>query len=446
MEYSSSTEAGQREGRPVYRSWKAIAGHFGVSVRTVQHWELDRGLPIHRMPGERGRVYAYADELDAWRISAGPEIEPPGKPEGSSRFRVWAAAAALSMTAVAATYIWVHTRPRPESWAVEGRDLIALGRDGETLWRHAFPKPLWRRWLAPPEGVLEYRTMPVVEDLDGDGANEVVAVYWPKDEQDGIPEVHAFDSDGSPEWNYRVRTAETASGRMTGGPFDIRMLFTVPRQAGRPPALIAVSNQRGSYASQVAVLSPRGKVLREYWHSGHILHAEVTAAGGCGVVMYLAAQHAATGASEIIVLDPQKLSGASSESDPAYQLAPRSKGSVVARIRLSASELARQLGTASVPIDIRIRGGRVHVSVSQSGPPAGAERTAIIYYSVDLSLRDPRVDYARTFPALKERLVNQGRVKRYDTEADARRVEAVQVVVPWREESCAGAGHAAAGD
>jgi len=438
MEYSSSTEAGLHEGRPVYRSWKAIAGHFGVSVRTVQHWELDRNLPVYRMPGERGRVYAFVDELDAWSRNAAPEPEPAAEPKGNLRFRAWTAAAVLLMAAMAAVYFWVQSRPRPESWAVEGRDLIALGRDGETLWRHAFAKPIWRRWLAHPEGSLEYRTMPVVEDFDGDGAREVVAVYWPKDEPEAVAEVHAFDSGGRPEWRFKARPAATASGKPVEGPYDLRMLFAVPVPGGKPPALVAVSNHRGSFPSQVAILSSRGEVLREYWHSGHILHAEFTGAGGCAMLLYFAARHAATGAAEIVVLDPLTLGGASQESDPAYQLAARSGGSEVARIRLNASELARQLGVQTFPTDIRLREGRIQVSVSQTGAPTGNERPVTIIHSADLTLRNLGVDYAPTFWALKDRLVTQGRIRSYDTEADARRVASEQVIVPWRAGACPG--------
>jgi hypothetical protein len=192
------------------------------------------------------------------------------------------------------------------------------------------------------------------------------------------------------------------------------------------------------FPSQVAILSAHGEVLREYWHSGHILHAEFTGAGGCAMLLYFAARHAATGDAEIVVLDPLTLGGASQESDPAYQLAPRSAGSEIARIRLNASELARQLGVQTFPTDIRLRDDRIQVSVSQTGVPTGNERPATINHSVNLMLRDLRVNYATTFFALKDRLVKQGRVTRYDTEADAARVASEQIVVPWRSDACAG--------
>jgi tetratricopeptide (TPR) repeat protein len=50
-------------------SWKEIAVFFGRDERTVNRWEKELGLPVHRLPGAKGRVYAYADELSAWRAA-----------------------------------------------------------------------------------------------------------------------------------------------------------------------------------------------------------------------------------------------------------------------------------------------------------------------------------------------------------------------------------------
>jgi len=65
------------EGRRDLSSWKEIADYFGVSVRTVQHWEEERGLPVRRLPGGgRGRVFARISELEEWKRSC---VLPPGE-------------------------------------------------------------------------------------------------------------------------------------------------------------------------------------------------------------------------------------------------------------------------------------------------------------------------------------------------------------------------------
>jgi len=69
-------------------SWKEIAVFFGRDERTVNRWEKELGLPVHRLPGTKGRVYAYADELSAWRATsrnAGAEQKQTPEPGTSGR-------------------------------------------------------------------------------------------------------------------------------------------------------------------------------------------------------------------------------------------------------------------------------------------------------------------------------------------------------------------------
>ncbi len=51
----------------VLSSWKDVAAYLGKSVRTVQRWEAELALPIHR-PHERQQriILAYPDELKKW--------------------------------------------------------------------------------------------------------------------------------------------------------------------------------------------------------------------------------------------------------------------------------------------------------------------------------------------------------------------------------------------
>lgn len=48
-------------------SWKQIAAYVDRDPRTVQLWEKQEGLPIHRLAhNSRSSVYAYTAEVDAW--------------------------------------------------------------------------------------------------------------------------------------------------------------------------------------------------------------------------------------------------------------------------------------------------------------------------------------------------------------------------------------------
>ena len=60
-------------------SWKEIAQFLERGVRTVQRWEHELGLPVHRIGnGRRSPVFATTSELNFWFSTV--EIDRPSKP------------------------------------------------------------------------------------------------------------------------------------------------------------------------------------------------------------------------------------------------------------------------------------------------------------------------------------------------------------------------------
>ncbi|MDE2339856.1 MAG: hypothetical protein KGL21_02150 [Alphaproteobacteria bacterium] len=53
--------------RHCLHGWKQIARYFGLNERTMRRWEQTRQLPVRRYPGRQSSVFAYEDELEAWR-------------------------------------------------------------------------------------------------------------------------------------------------------------------------------------------------------------------------------------------------------------------------------------------------------------------------------------------------------------------------------------------
>ena len=76
----------------ILNGWKRIAEYLDRDTRTVQRWEMHRGLPIRRIPGEaRSSVYAVKADIDRWLTTDTPMTEligevpppharPPGEP------------------------------------------------------------------------------------------------------------------------------------------------------------------------------------------------------------------------------------------------------------------------------------------------------------------------------------------------------------------------------
>ena len=117
-------------------SWKEIAAYLGRDVTTVRRWEKREGLPIRRLHHKRlGSVYAYTEELDAWRnerAPAGAIDAPDARPVADisrrgAQTRSVVTLAALAL-AVIAGVIWI-VRERttvPPSANGDIRSLIVL--------------------------------------------------------------------------------------------------------------------------------------------------------------------------------------------------------------------------------------------------------------------------------------------------------------------------------
>jgi len=103
-------------------SWKEIASYLGREVRTVQGWEKNEGLPIHRHQHARqGSVYAFKSELDAWREARKQIPEEPAPPpepmpvkavRRTGRLALLAGTAAIILAA-AGIFIWKNHSPSP---------------------------------------------------------------------------------------------------------------------------------------------------------------------------------------------------------------------------------------------------------------------------------------------------------------------------------------------
>ena len=62
----------------ILSSWKEIAAYLGKGVRTVQRWERELGLPVHRPDARRERiVMAFEEELARWVQGQKQMVQPP---------------------------------------------------------------------------------------------------------------------------------------------------------------------------------------------------------------------------------------------------------------------------------------------------------------------------------------------------------------------------------
>jgi Tol biopolymer transport system component len=109
-------------------SWKEIASYLNRGARTVQRWEREEGLPVHRLQHQKhGSVYASKSELDAWWESRKPALEEAPATNASiwpggrlPRKALWGASLALIalLAGVAAWWFAGRYGKQPATWKV----------------------------------------------------------------------------------------------------------------------------------------------------------------------------------------------------------------------------------------------------------------------------------------------------------------------------------------
>lgn len=171
---------GDTPPRPgILTCWKEIAAFFHRDVRTVQRWEREEGLPVHRHPHQRrSSVYAYPDELEAWwaqyQSSSGVGSALPESVAEAGDAEAEAEPGGLPVASLTPVRPAARTVTR---WALAGVILCAsVGVAADLLLRSnaaAGPGdyPLTDLAVVTTTGALEVRSL---DDLNGDGRGDVV--------------------------------------------------------------------------------------------------------------------------------------------------------------------------------------------------------------------------------------------------------------------------------
>jgi len=275
--------------------WKEISEYLRVSVRTAQAFEQDAALPIHRMPGARGRVWTTAEDLDAWRQArrtgrpgdsqaplehktAPPPIAPPAAepvppalppaPIGRRsvlRYGAFAGAAAALAGAGIGLGVLRRRAHRPVAGLrIQDATVTAVAADGAGLWSHTFNERLMDTTSS------KFRTPSLIADLDGDGRKEVL--FQRIFEADPWPILLCFDAAGNLRWEFVPgKTVTDNFGRTFAPPFGIHEFHVLHSPASPIARVVVTSNHHMSFPCQAAVLDAKtGQLLGEYWHRGHL--------------------------------------------------------------------------------------------------------------------------------------------------------------------------------
>ena len=153
-------QIGQGNGRRL-DSWKAIAQFLDRDVRSVQRWEHERGLPVHRLPGEKASaVFAFESELNQWLLSRESEASSDAQPIGALQPGPTVAVSPSRSAKPGLT-------PSAIVWITISLAIVLLAFVGLRLW-------LSDRWSPPPPASPSIAVLPM-QNLSGDASQDYFA-------------------------------------------------------------------------------------------------------------------------------------------------------------------------------------------------------------------------------------------------------------------------------
>ena len=424
--------------------WKDISAYFGRSVRTVQRWEHDFGLPIRRFGMGRAEVvHAYVEELERWRATAEAEaarkvpdasaeegaglakgqvpaqIPAPGSWNRRASRRVAIAAALLVVTAAALGLVWqsngriagspsravagtARADSQPAAWDTVGDRLFVKNASGETLWDYPFPFALSNK---PDPGLTDSAEASVrIDDIDGDGQHEVLVRSLPVDGRKDAYRFYCFDSAGGLRWTFAVSRPRAFGGTTYAPPFPAYRILLVPRlRSGRDVWLVSVHSPW--FPSVMTRLEPDGRTSGEYWSNGYITLASGAVLGGRRVLLVGARSNESEGAS-LALLDADSPSGAAPADAARYRCDDCPPGRPLRFVQFLKPARLRMLRGTSAITRVHVDGfSRVVVWINH-GQDVGEFQGEVIY-TLDSDLRPLEVGLNDGFQTATDALVRK---------------------------------------
>jgi hypothetical protein len=320
-------------------------------------------------------------------IVAKPRISEAEQSPPSQRIRrrnfnpilVIAAAVALGIGAYVSIRL-LSFPDQPRSGRLDGSTLIILDAKGKELWRKVFPDKFGPDWY-----YRDYLHSGVwFADLEGKGHTSVLFVYSSASPELSSSTLICYSDRGKEKWRWTPgRNLPELNG---AAPTYQTFALGVLKATNKSPARIVVSSAHAIWwPTQIAVLDANGKTLSEYWHSGRLDYMVLADLDGDGRQEIIATgvangyDHQAT----LVVLDPDRMFGASTEIQPEFQM--HGMGTAQERLRLlfPRSDLNRALYQFNQAVNPTVDSSGVRLQVRECITPPGCR----IWYEFDKRFR-----------------------------------------------------------
>lgn len=372
-------------------SWKEIANFLGVSERTAQKWEEERGLPIKRLPGVKGRVTTTAAALETWKKSNLKKIPW----HANVRFLRFYAGAATLLIAILlgiqiTRYFAGHRTGPPAQYQVESNALIVKDTHGKEVWRWLFERPFQASaYMNPSYEETSRKAWFGSLRLDKPDTNTLF-VYYPAIADTKGSSLYSFSSTGQKEWDF-IPGKEIEDGKGRYKPFFVITDFHVTPlttliRGGERNKILITSHHFDQDPNQFAILDDRGTLTAEYWHAGYLTHMETADLNGDGIEeILLAGVNNGYHSVILLELDPRNVQGAfQQEADDPLQLKDFPRGTEMRAVLFPRSCIAMKMQYNNLAQLVATKDTVEIVTFERATPILSAEIRYIMNRNLDL--------------------------------------------------------------
>jgi len=252
-------------------SWKEISDYLKIRVRTAQRWEKDLTLPVHRVSGSPGTyVYAYKEELDTW-LEERDKLEKKYERAQSKKStlinkKIIAIISIFFIILVSLTILFSPFNP------FNGKHFAAQFKIDDVLFT-----------LHTADHIHE--------------------------------SVMCFNHRGALQWAEKPGRNIKFGNHMISPDFDVRFVKPIDLDADGSLEIVIISAHKLFFPSRVQILNPAGKLIGDYWNSGHISCVQYKDLDNDGIKeIILGGTNNGYQRACMVVLDIRKISGSSPQS------------------------------------------------------------------------------------------------------------------------------------
>ncbi len=259
---------------------------------------------------------------------------------------------------------------QPRSGRLDATALRIMDGEGRELWSKNFPQGFGpdlyydkdngtRIWFA---------------DLEGKGHTSVLFSYLPApDSQPHSSTLICYSDRGKEKWRWSpARKLPEVDEPATYRTFAIAVLKAKEKGRVRIAVLSDLDPWWGG-PSQIAILDSNGKTLSEYWHSGGLHDMVLADLNGDGKEEIIATgiAHGYDAQATLVVLDADRVSGASREVRPEYQIRGMKTDPERLRLLFPRSDMNREAFRYNSAVAPTFEHGNLRLKVLECLAPIG---------------------------------------------------------------------------